>query len=366
MRATPLDAKTRAYGAVSGDDAGWQVALTYGDADAEANAVREGTGVADLSHWGHFTLEGKNSTKFLQGLVTNDVAALVPGAGCFAAFLNTHGRIEAVAHIFSFGDNRLLLQTPPEATEWVAKGLGRFRLAGGFDLTHLDDCATISVQGPGAHGALAAALGAELPTPLWLTCREVAFEGETLRVFGVRRTEFDGADVSGPAAAIETLVERLTESGDGAASTVGLDALEILRLEAGVPRFARDYDADTVLQEVDIPEIVSFHKGCYLGQEIVARIHFQGQPSKLLRRLVVDGDALPEPGAEVVTADEEAKVAGRVTSAARSASRGPLAFGMIKRKYYAPDTPLRVRHGDGDIAATVAVRVPARRLQETR
>ncbi len=366
MRATPLDAKTRAYGAVLGDDAGWQVAHTYGDTDAEAVSVREGAGVVDLSHWGHFTLEGKNSIKFLQGLVTNDVAALKPGVGCFAAFLNTHGRIEAVAHIFSFGDDRLFLQTPPEATEWVAKGLGRFRLAGGFDLTRLDDGATISVHGPDAHAALSAALGADLPTPLWLTCREVSFAGEPLRVLGVRRTEFDGADVTGPATAIGALLDRLTATGEHAVSPVGLDALEVLRLEGGVPRFARDYDADTVLQEVDVAEIVSFHKGCYLGQEIVARIHFQGQPSKLLRRLVLDGDVVPEPGAEIVTADEEAKVAGRVTSVARSASRGPLAFGMIKRKYYAPETPLRIRHGDDFVAATVAVRVAALPLQETR
>src|SRR5262249_28460425 len=155
MRATPLERTVEAHGAVMGDDAGWRIPLSYGDVAKEAEAARETAGVADVSHWGAFSLEGKNSVKFLQGLVTNDVAALAAGEGCYAAFLNVHGRIEAVANVFSFGDSRLVIQTPPEATDWVAASLGRFRLAGGFDLERLDGSSTIAVVGPQAPQALA-------------------------------------------------------------------------------------------------------------------------------------------------------------------------------------------------------------------
>jgi folate-binding protein YgfZ len=365
MRMTPLEGSVRDHGAVLGEDAGAVVPASYGDVAGEAAAVREAAGVADVSHWGTLRLAGKNSVKFLQGLVSNDVAALAPGTGCFAAFLNTHGRVEAVAHIFALGENSLALRTPPESTEWVVASLGRFRLAGGFDLTTRDDAA-VTIQGPGALDALGAALGVAIDGPFASRWLEVPFAGVALDLFGVARTEFDGADVVGPVEAVAELLDRLVTSGDRPARIVGTEALEVLRVEAGLPRIGRDFDADSVLLEIDVPEVVSFTKGCYLGQEIVARLHYQGQPAKLVRRLVVEGDVVPAAGDAVVAADDEAKVAGRVTSAVASAAYGPLALGIVKRRYYAEGTQLLIRHGDALLPATVAARGPAARLQEAR
>ena len=137
-------------------------------------------------------------------------------------------------------------------------------------------------------------------------------------------------------------------------------------MEAGIARFGRDFDAETVLQEADVPGIVSMNKGCYLGQEIVARLHFLGQPSKLLRRLEVAPGALPSPGAEVVSTDDPPKAAGRVTSAAVSPSAGPIVFAVVKRRYYAEGTAVAVRDGEQLLPATVHARVPSPRLQESR
>jgi folate-binding protein YgfZ len=362
-RATPLEATMVENGATLGDDAGWSVPLAFAGVESEIAALHTGIAVADVSHFGHFTLAGKNSVKFLQGLVTNDVTALAPGTGCLAAFLNVHGRIEAVAYVFAAGENDLVIQTPPEATDWVATSLGRFRLAGGFDLEALDGVATIAVAGRGAREALERAIGVAIDEPLALGYREVQFEGEKLRLLGVPRTAASATDVVGPAVAVAALWRRLVAEG---ATPVGAGALEVARMEAGIARFGRDFDADTVLQEADVPGIVSMHKGCYLGQEIVARLHFLGQPSKLLRRLDVGDGPIPARGAEVVTADDDEKVAGRVTSAVMSPTAGPIVFAVVKRKYYAEGTAVAVRVGEQLVPATVQNRATTADLQETR
>lgn len=332
---------------------GWAVSTSYGDVGAEAEATRTGAGVADVSHWGAFRLSGANAVKYLQGLVTNDVAALETGKGCYAAFLNVHGRIEADVHIFRVDDG-LILHTLPEAAGWVEKNLGRFRLAGGFDLTRLSEgFGMLAIAGPDAPRLVESVLGAEPPASLHAS--RIRTGGESVSILAVPRCQAPSFDIHGRAEQVSRLWTSLVDAG---ARPLGTDALEIARLEAGIARFSRDFDNDTVLQEMDSPEIVSFHKGCYLGQEIVARLHFQGQPSKLLRRLVLDGDRLPEVGDEIVAASDPEKSAGRVTSVSGATKGGPTVFAIVKRRYYTPGTAVLIPCDGETIAATVAERRP--------
>ncbi len=333
---------------------GWVVATSFGDPQGEAAACRSSVAIADVSNWGVFRISGANAVKYLQGLVSNDVAKLNVGEGCYAAFLNVHGRIEADVHIFRFEDG-LVLHTPPEAADWLEKNLGRFRLAGGFDLERLGERhAMIAVLGPDSRDLLARLTGRDAPERL--CCGESDSPGASLKLLGVPRCQTDSVDVLGGADEVAALWQSLRDAG---ALPAGTEALEIARLEAGIARFGRDFDNDTVLQEVDCPEIVSFQKGCYLGQEIVARLHFQGQPSKLLRRLEVSGDVLPEPGDEVIAGDESAKSAGRVTSANGATAGGPTVFALVKRRFYEPGTPVRIRRGDTLVDGVVAERRPS-------
>lgn len=349
-----IAATTHASARLSDGTDGWVVATSFGDLATEAAACRTAVAVADVSDWGAFLLSGENAVKFLQGLVSNDVAKLEVGHGCYAAFLNVHGRIEADVHIFRYDDG-LVLHTPPAATEWVEKNLSRFRLAGGFELEPCSErYAMLAVLGPQSAALLARITNASVPEAL--RSKDVATSTSSLRLLGVRRCATDSTDVLGVADDIAALWKRLVNAG---AVPVGTDALEIARLEAGIPRFARDFDNDTVLQEIDCPEIVSFQKGCYLGQEIVARLHFQGQPSKLLRRLELAGGPLPEPGDEVLAADESAKSAGRVTSVSDATLGGPTVFALIKRRYYEPGTAIRIRRGESLVDGVVGVRWPA-------
>ncbi len=215
MRATPSEPVLAVRGATLGAAAEWSMPLAFAGTDVEVAAGERGTVLADVSNWGAFSLEGKNSVKFLQGLVTNDIAALAPGEGCYAAFLNVHGRIEAVAHIFSFGDGRLYLRTPPESTSWVSTSLGRFRLAGGFDLVELSDYASVAFLGATASqhvGVLE--LDPSFPVQsTGLHCAELAYEGERIVVLTIPRSRWFGFDVIGPARAISILAERYLEDG---------------------------------------------------------------------------------------------------------------------------------------------------------
>lgn len=357
---SPIATTTYASATLSDGLDGWIVASTYGDVDSEADACRSSAGVADVSSWGAFRLSGANAVKYLQGLVSNDVAALEVGSGCYAAFLNVHGRIEADVHIFRL-DESLVLHTPPEAADWVEKNLGRFRLAGGFDLERLSAThAMISVVGPDASGIVARTL--DVASPALLRGVVASGDGSSLTLLGIPRSSSASIDILGLTDDVALIWTRLVGAG---VIRVGTAALDIARLEAGIPRFGRDFENDTVLQEVDAPEIVSFHKGCYLGQEIVARLHFQGQPSKLLRRLEFEGNRLPEPGDEVIACDESAKSAGRVTSVSGATRGGPTVFAVIKRRFYAPGTPVRIRRDDTTIDAVVAERRPGAGIEKS-
>lgn len=351
---SPLNETTSRDGAHPGEESGWLVPACFGDLDRELDACRATCGVADVSHWGTIAVSGSNAVKFLQGLVTNDVARLSAGDGCYAAFLNVHGRIESDVAVFAF-DGRLVLRVPPETTGWVESNLGRFRLAGGFDVTSgRDTLAAIAVIGPDSGAMLERVVGAACPPASG--CASVTWESGELFLLGSRRAASTCVDVVAPVAAIRLLWERLVQAG---AVPVGAETLETIRLEAAIPRFGRDFDADTVLQEIDVPEIVSYQKGCYLGQEIVARLHFQGQPGKLLRRLRIPGDAVPEPGDEVVSDDDPGRVAGRVTSVGSRTAGGPTVLAMIKRRFYDPGTCVRIRRGDTVLEAVVAERFEA-------
>jgi tRNA-modifying protein YgfZ len=326
------------------------------DRDGATRGAQGRAIVADISNWTHFTLSGRDGPKFVQGLTTNDILALQPGSGCYTAFLNVHGRIEAVCSVFRFADE-FLLQTPPEASDWLAASLGRFVRAGDFRFARLDGVGALTIQGPESLAIIGQLLDARLGELSPFDCREERFEGNGVRVVATRRSQAGGADIIAAPETVASLWRALTPTDGPGVVPVGSETLERLRMEAGIPKFGLDFDNDTVLQEVDVPDIVSFTKGCYLGQEIVARLHYLGQPSKLLRRLEIEGDALPEPGAAVLAeVDGDRKAAGVVTSALRSPTHGILVFAVVKRKYNGLGAPVFVRIADESIPARVVER----------
>jgi folate-binding protein YgfZ len=326
-------------GAATADVGGRIVVLHYGDAAEEYAALRSGAMLVDRSARGRLRIHGPKASELVTGLVTNDVSALAPGQGCYAAALTPKGKIVADLRIFALRD-ALLLDSPPRAREgWLAM-VGKYinpRIA-----RYDDESAStrqIGIFGARARTALAAATGLDV-TQLGALPRygHVALDlpaGATIA--RVPELELEGYEIIVPQSAFEPLWERLVTEG---ATPAGLAAWDIARVEAGRPEWGIDMDDSTIPQEANFDELhaISYTKGCYVGQETVARVHFRGHVNRLLRGLMVPNGSVPR-GAALV--DAQAKPIGDVRSTALSPRLGSIALAMVRREVE-PGTTIEV------------------------
>jgi folate-binding protein YgfZ len=359
LRRSPLEESHRRAGASLGEEDGCVVAASYGDARAEYGAVREGgAGLFDLSARGRVEVSGGEAVQFLNGMLTNDVAGLGDGAWMHAAFPNPQGRLLVYARVLREG-GRFVFDTEPATYPALLKLLERFTLAGDFRVRDLTgETALVSLQGASAADVLGAVLGEDAAR---LARGRVAgfaegWGAEPLRVIRATHTAEDGFDLFVGAHEAERLWDALAAAG---ARRAGFDALEVLRVEAGVPRYGVDAsDANVVLEVVDESEAVSYTKGCYAGQEIIARIHWRGHVAKRLAGVIFDRDA--EPPAESRLRDcAGGREAGRITSAVYSPRlRRRVALALIKYDFLAPGTELKVFSGDAEVCAAHVAALP--------
>jgi folate-binding protein YgfZ len=271
--------------------------------------LRETAGLLDRSERGKAIFRGPEAADFLQGQVTNDVEALEPGTGCYAALLTAKGKMLADMRILR-GPGWLWLDTEIDALPAVAKMIRTFSIGRDVQPENVTGSrAILSLVGPVADEALDVAPPAA----------EHSFvEGEHgLYV----RTDL-GVDVICDSA-----------DADAARSALGVDrvsneAVECLRVESGRPRYGTDLDEDTIPEEAGLNErAVSFEKGCYVGQETVARLHYKGKPNRHLRGLRLESPATT--GEEVLLGD---RLVGRIGSSAVSPVHGPIALALIRRE----------------------------------
>jgi folate-binding protein YgfZ len=359
-RRSPLEAAHAGAGASFREQDGYVVPASFGDAAAEYEAVRGGgAGLFDLSARGRVEVSGGEAVQFLNGMLTNDVARLEEGAWMHAAFPNPQGRLLASARVLRDGGGRFLFDTEPATYATLLKTLERFTLAGDFrvrDLTR--ETALVSLQGARAAEVLGAVLGDEAARLARGRVAAAAAEwgDETLRVIRATHTSEDGFDVLVDAGKAGRLWDALVAAG---ARPAGFDALEVLRVEAGLPRYGVDAsDANVVLEVVDEAEAVSYTKGCYAGQEIIARIHWRGHVAKRLTGVILDRDA--EPPAEARLRDcAGGREAGRITSAVYSPRlRRRVALALVKYDFLAPGTELKVFAGDAEVCAAHTAELP--------
>ena len=308
-------------------------------------AAHDGAVLLDRRDRGRIRLTGSDRLTYLQGLLTNDVAALRAGGGAYAALLTPQGRMIADMRVFELGD-AVLLDVPAAVTHRVATHLA--------DFVFSEDVVVEDVSGSLAHVTLLGASAAR------------AAGGGALRPFENTRSTIAGVDVTAagndefgvPAVDLfvaageqSTVFEALAAAG---VSTIDTETAEILRIEAGTPRFGADMDHETIPLEAGIEDrAISLTKGCYVGQEIIIRVLHRGQ-GRVARKLVgltfaADGQ-VPAPGTPLRSGDQQV---GSVTSAVWSPALGrPIALGYVKRDFTAPDTVLAAG-SDGPQTATV-------------
>jgi tRNA-modifying protein YgfZ len=285
---------------------------------ADYRAITEACGLLDRSERGKLALSGADAAAFLQGQVTNDVEGLAPGAGCYAAFLTPKGKMLGDVRILNAGEE-LLLDTERVALQPLFNMIRHFSLGYQVELhKRTVERGMLSLIGPEAV-ALANARGlaeseehAHLPVSIG-----------ALRVRAIR-TEV-GVDLLCDSADTDALRGYLVDAG---AVPVAETSAECLRVEHGRPRYGVDLDDTVIPQEAGLNErAVSFTKGCYVGQETVARLFYRGKPNRQLRGLRLAGPA--DAGDELHV---EGRVVGRITSVAQSPRFGSIALGFVRRE----------------------------------
>jgi folate-binding protein YgfZ len=344
--------------------AGQSVVEHYGDPAAEYAALHSTALLVDRSQRARMRLTGPKAAEMVTGLVTNDIMGLSPGQGLYAAALTPKGKIVADVRVFaaSAGSpvvvgpsavDALLVDVPPRAAAGWTEMVRRYinpRVAPYQDAT--DAVRDVGAFGPQARRIVAEATGvnaAVLATLPLFGHVTGDVDGVPVTIARVPDLEIEGYEIFAPAGARDALWVRLAGAG---AVPGGLAAWEIARVEAGRPEWGLDVDESTIPQEANFDDLhaISYTKGCYVGQETVARVHFRGHVNRHLRGLRWASPELPPHRAHLV--DATGKPVGDVRSTALSPRLGPIALGMVRREVAFGDT-VTARWDGGELSATV-------------
>jgi folate-binding protein YgfZ len=321
---------------------GYLLPQEYAGVATEHEAVRERAGVIDRSQRGKIEATGRDRVGFLQGMLTSDVKALAPGQGARAAFLDVHGKVLSLLVVHALADG-LILEMDRALVAPTLAGLDRYLISERVELEDVSDAhGLLSVVGPAARAVVEKLAGQPVPDlALWHHAR-LEVEGEAVRV--VRNDELgeEGYDLWLRPEALAPWWERATAAG---ARPVGQAAWEVCRVEAGTVRHGADVTASTLIMEAGIDEVYSLTKGCYIGQEVVARVTYRGRVNRKLAGFAFPDVRLPAPGAPVQV---DGKDVGRITSAVVSPALGRgIALGYLRREHWEPGTRVEVA-GDGE------------------
>jgi tRNA-modifying protein YgfZ len=305
--------------------------------DGQYRALREEAGLVERAERGMLLVRGAEAAEYLESQLTNEVESLAPGEGCYAALLDRKGHMQSDMRVLRLGPDELWLDTEEIAAERVRRHLDMYRIGRDTELDELSgERAIISVIGPAA-----AEVAGSGPLHPEHAHRELDA--------GRRAVASDlGVDLIVPALQAESTRSALVEAG---AVEVSEAAAEILRVESGRPRYGAEMTEATIPAEAGINErAVSFTKGCYIGQETVARLHYKGKPNRHLRGLrlsspAADGDAIRLGEREV----------GTVGTACVSPAHGAIALAIVRREA-SPGDRVEV----GEAASAEIVELPFR------
>jgi folate-binding protein YgfZ len=305
--------------------------------DAQYRQLREECGLLDRSGRGGIAVVGPDGAEYLQGQLTNDVESIAVGEGQYAALLDRKGHMQTDMRVLRPATEEILLDFEPAARAAAVRHLTMYSV--GRDVQIVDSTeerAVVSLIGPRA-----AEIAATPPLPEFAN-EMASVAGIPVLAVGTRQ----GIDLFLPSGERDRLIAALTDAG---AVEVSPEAVEIVRVEAGVPRFGAEMDTATMPAEAGIVEdAVSFTKGCYIGQETVARLHYKGKPNRHLRGLRLSGAA--EPGAALRLGEKEV---GTLGGAVVSPALGPIGLAIVRREAE-PGTEIAVGE-DGVTAEVVAL-----------
>jgi folate-binding protein YgfZ len=316
--------------------------------------IREEAAIGAIAPRQQIAVAGPDHATYLQGLLTNDIPSLLPGTGCYSAWLTPQGRMLTDMHVLEQG-SMILLDVPAETAEATRDRLEQFIFTENVQVELLTGKLTgVWVHGPKAPSVVERVLGSggrvRVDPPGLAGWRDYQHAQSVVRI--------DQLGVPGFCLYLEPSRERELVAAlvDAGGREVSADAIEAARIEAAYPVFGVDMTDDTIPLEAGIEDrAISMGKGCYVGQEVIIRVLHRGH-GRVARKLVtlrIDG-AVPERGARLFAADKDV---GFVTSAAASPRLGPIAMGYVHRDFLSPGTTIAVATDEGRTPATVSERM---------
>jgi len=339
---------------------------SFGELEFEYAALRRSAALIDQPQRGTIELLGRDAIDFLNRMFTQKLSGLAPGASRCSFWLNRQGRIVADVRVLLL-DDLVLLDVDAHVVASVVESLGSYLFAEDVELLDATDrWHRLGLHGPDAPRLLEVAGGTPPPKPD--SCCKMDLAGSTVIVDRWDRAGEPGFELSlhtDDALTVWHALHDAAEKADIRLRPIGWHAFNIARIEAGTPQFMLDFGPDSLPAETTLVDSrISMTKGCYLGQEIVARMHNLGHPKQRLVALRFDepktlGDFQPVTGVEVLSPHEPHEAVGAVTSSTISPMLGgePVCFAMMRWSHAKAGTSVAIRTGSGLIGATVQERL---------
>ncbi|MBS2032263.1 MAG: folate-binding protein YgfZ [Deltaproteobacteria bacterium] len=353
MTELPLHALHQAEGAAFAERNGREVLVTQGASADAFWALKRTAALQDRTGRGLLKLTGPDREEFLHGQTTNDVEGLAVGHGNGAALLTARGKMLGEVRVLKRAED-LLVETELGFAGAVKQALERNCISEEVEFADLTaDYGQLGLYGPEAHAILTAALDAPAPGVTEHEHQTIVLAGAEVIAIGAWGPGAPGYDLLVPVAALEHVWKALRAAGQAKNLVVlGEEAYELARVEAGLPRYGVDMTEETNPLEANLERDISYKKGCYVGQEVIAKATFRGHVNKKLARLSFAAE-LPAPGVELQL---DGRVVGKVTSAAQLPDGRKLGLGYVKRDLAKAGVALTV--AGGGVAETLGLAQP--------
>ena len=323
----------------------WEVPKHYGDSRQEHLAVRNGVGIADLSLRGKILVTGDDRVTWLQSIISNDLLPLQPGQGLYSTFMNHKGKVLSYFRVLVL-ENSIFIEDGGEVDDLTYQQFRKFLLFG--TQAKMENClekwGILLVSGPNSFQIIQKTLAVDLSDAKPLTLKTVEFQGHQILIANTEETGELDVELYMPREALGPVWDQLWSVGKPfGLQPIGHSALDSLRIEAGIPKVGPDLNEHIVPPEANLQgKAFSLTKGCYPGQEVVARMDTYGSLKRRLVGLVLGNDhiPLPEPGTKIFSGEREV---GWISSSAFSPIlKKALAFGFPLRDFTKPDTELTI------------------------
>lgn len=330
----------------------WQIPGNFGSVELEVTNVRKNIGIIDLSNRGKLRLSGKEHLRLLQGMLSNDVMKLEVGQGIYSTLLTVKGKVMTDMRVYR-NDEYAIMDLEPGMNKQIKEHLIKYKLSYRAEIDDISyEYSQFHICGPDSAKFLYGFTSEDISRINELEFLEITSNDYKYFVFRVNRTGETGFDILVDNEHADQLWRDICQKGDEyGLRPFGLDSLEILRVEAGIPVYGKDFDDSTIPIEAGLWNALSFEKGCFIGQEVVARIKWRGRVNWHLAGLTMETNDVPSVNDPVYSDD---KKIGRITSPVYSYTlKKPVSLAYLRREYVEPGTSVFISSDDKQIHAIV-------------